>query len=61
MITSISSDALTQFGTEKIAFPPKPYRRTYGRTDFSHYRVASLLKRRWAHKLLNIYLLNSLI
>ncbi len=39
MKTSISSEALNQFGAEKIAFPPKPDRRT----DISKYRVALLL------------------
>ncbi len=33
MKTSISSEALTQFGAEKIAFPPKCDGRTHGRTD----------------------------
>ncbi len=32
MKTSISSEALTQFGAEKIAFPPKPDIRTDIRT-----------------------------
>ncbi len=40
MKTSISSEALTQFGAEKIAFPTKPY----GQTDICNYRVAFLLK-----------------
>ncbi len=44
MKTSISSEALTQFRAEKIAFPPKPDRRAHGRTDIINYRVASLLK-----------------
>ncbi len=52
MKTSISSEALTQFGVEKIAFAPKPDirtdRRTDGRTDGRtvtiNYRVVSLLK-----------------
>jgi len=48
MKTSISSEALTQFGAEKIVFPPKPDGLTYGRmdirTDIRNYRVASLLK-----------------
>ena len=39
---------LTQLGTEKIAFPPKPYIRTDGhkvrRTDISNYREALLIK-----------------
>ncbi len=38
MKTSKSSEALSQLGAKKIAFPPKPY----GRTDISNYRVASL-------------------
>ena len=49
--------ALSQLGVEKITFPSKPDRRTYGlmdrrkdiridgQTDISNYRVASLLKR----------------
>ena len=37
--------ALSHIGAEKITFPPKPDRQTYGRTDFSIYRVAFLLKR----------------
>ncbi len=45
MKTSISSEALTPFGAEKIALSPKPDRRTYGQTNISNYRVASLLKR----------------
>ncbi len=40
MKTSISSEAITQFGAEKIGFPPKPDIRT----DISNYRVASLPK-----------------
>ncbi len=44
MKTSISSKALTQFGVEKIAFPPKPDGHTDGQTDICNYRVASLLK-----------------
>ncbi len=40
METSISSKAITQFGAEKIAFPPKPD----GRTDISNHRVAKLPK-----------------
>ena len=40
MKTSISSEALSQFGAEKIAFPQKPDIRT----DISNYRIASLLK-----------------
>ncbi len=40
--------ALSDIGTEKITFPPKPDRHTdihtEGRTDISVYRVASLLK-----------------
>ncbi len=44
MKTSISSEALTQFGAEKIAFRPKPDGRTDLRTDISNYRVDSLLK-----------------
>ncbi len=44
MKTSISSEAPSQLGAEKIAFLPKPDRRTYGQTDISNYRVASLLK-----------------
>ncbi len=47
MKTFISSEALTQFGAEKIAFPPKPDgltdKRTGGQTDIYNYRVASLL------------------
>ena len=39
MKTSISSEALSQFGAEKIAFPQKPDIRT----DISNYRIASLL------------------
>ncbi len=38
--------ATSQLGAEKIAFPPKPDRQTYKRTDGSVYRVASLLKLR---------------
>ena len=49
MKTSISSEALSQSGAEKITFPPKPDgqtdRHTDIRTDISIYRVASLLKR----------------
>ncbi len=45
MKTSKSSEALTQFGAENIAFPPKHDIRTDGHTDISNYRVASLLKR----------------
>ena len=37
--------ALSYIGAEKITFPPKPDRHTYKRTDFSIYRVASLLKK----------------
>ncbi len=41
MKTSISSEALTQFGAEKIAFPQKPDRHTDIhkdiRTDISNY------------------------
>ncbi len=33
MKTSISSEALTQFGAEKFAFPTKPGGHTDGRTD----------------------------
>ncbi len=44
MKTSISSEALTQFGAEKIASPPKPDGhtdiRTDGQTDICNYRVA---------------------
>ena len=40
MKTSMSSEALTQFGAEKIAFLPKPD----GNTGICNYRVASLLK-----------------
>ena len=36
--------ALSYIGAEKIMFPPKPDGQTYGRTDISIYRVASLLK-----------------
>ncbi len=39
MKTFISSEALTQFGAEKIAFLTNPD----GRTDISNYRVASLI------------------
>ena len=35
---------LSLSGAEKIAFPNKPDRQTYRRTDISTYRVASLLK-----------------
>ena len=45
MKISMSSEALSQSGAEKITFPPKPDRQTYRRTDISVYRVASLLKR----------------
>ncbi len=37
---TINSKALSQFGAEKIAFPPKPDKQT----EISNYRVASLLK-----------------
>ena len=37
--------ALSYIGAEKITFSPKPDRQTYRQTDFSFYRVASLLKR----------------
>ena len=36
--------ALSYIEAEKITFPPKPDRKTYGWTDISVYRVASLLK-----------------
>ena len=36
--------AISQLGAEKTAFPPKPDRQIYRRTDISVYRVASLLK-----------------
>ncbi len=45
MKTSISNEALNQFGAEKIAFPPKPDGHTDGQTDICNYRVASLLKK----------------
>ena len=52
MTTSISSEArrnqtsILIIQAEKITFPPKPDRQTYGRTDISIYRasIASLLK-----------------
>ena len=34
---------LSLLGAEKIAFPPKPDIRKYGRPAISNYRVASLL------------------
>ncbi len=40
MKTSISSEALSQLGAEKIAFPPKSDGHTDGRTDISICRVA---------------------
>ena len=45
MKTSISNEALSQLGAEKIAFPPKPDGQTDIRTDISIYRVALLLKK----------------
>ena len=49
--------AISQLETEKITFPPKPDRQTdrqtYGRTDISIYRVASLLKTKLTK---NVYL-----
>ncbi len=39
MKTSISSEALSQSGAEKITFSPKPDRQTYEQTDISIYRV----------------------
>ncbi len=44
MKTSISSEALSQFGAENIAFPPKPDGHTDGHTGICNYRVASPLK-----------------
>ncbi len=41
MKTSLSSEAPSQLGFEKIAFPPKPDIRK----DISNHRVASLLKK----------------
>ena len=48
MKTSKSSEALSRLGAEKIAFPPKPdgHIQTDIRTDFSIYRVASILKKK---------------
>ncbi len=47
MKTSISSEALTQFGAEEIAFLPKPDGhmdiRTDGQTDICNYREANLI------------------
>ncbi len=58
MKTSISREALTQFGAEKITFPPKCDGRTdirkYEQTDKGSYRVASLLK--WVIQLRNKFL-----
>ncbi len=41
MKTSISSEALTQFGAEKITFPSKPDGHTDGLTDAT--------KKEWQH------------
>ena len=44
MTTSISSEALSYIGTEKITFTPKPDGQTERHTDIIIYIVASLLK-----------------
>ncbi len=44
MKTSISSEAPSQSGAEKIAFPPEPDTQTYGQAYICNYRVAMLLK-----------------
>ncbi len=45
MKISISCEALSQLGAEKIVFPPKPDRQTDIRKDISSYRVALQLKK----------------
>ena len=51
MKTSISSEALSHLGAEKITnLLNLTNRQTYGRTDISIYRVASLIKRITTYK-----------